>query len=190
MTFSSTGPRNRVKARRYRGRLQRLARRLRNSVLRHDARRVAGAAVPRTCSRSACMPTTPGQRWDYFNRVKRMATIEAIPVPVADYVKDVEAPERRGIEEVLRGEQREHSQSLFARARLPSPAQGRLRILQGRHRQIRQDGDRRRDSETVRKEQGILRQALQNAFRRKTGQQTGSSPKGTIKTPAMPLQEP
>lgn len=36
--------------------------------------------------------TTPAQRWDYFNRVKCMATIEAIPVAVADYVKDVKAP--------------------------------------------------------------------------------------------------
>ena len=28
---------------------------------------------------------TPGQRWDYFNRVKRKATIEAIPLVVANY---------------------------------------------------------------------------------------------------------
>jgi hypothetical protein len=42
--------------------------------------------------------STPGQRWDYFNRLNRMATIEAIPVPVADYVKQVPDPK----EEVLK----------------------------------------------------------------------------------------
>ena len=36
--------------------------------------------------------TTPGERWDYFNRLKRMATIEAIPLAVADYVKKVDDP--------------------------------------------------------------------------------------------------
>jgi hypothetical protein len=35
---------------------------------------------------------TPGQRWDYFNRVKRMATIEAVPVAVANCVKQVADP--------------------------------------------------------------------------------------------------
>ena len=35
---------------------------------------------------------TPAQRWDYFTRVKRQATIEAIPVAVADYVKQVPDP--------------------------------------------------------------------------------------------------
>ena len=42
--------------------------------------------------------STPGQRWDYFNRLNRKATIEAIPVPVADYVKQVPNPK----EEVLK----------------------------------------------------------------------------------------
>jgi hypothetical protein len=36
--------------------------------------------------------TTPGQRWDYFNRLKRMATIEAIPLAVADYIGKVDDP--------------------------------------------------------------------------------------------------
>lgn len=38
------------------------------------------------------LATTPGQRWDYFNRVKRTAAIEALPVAVADFVKDVQDP--------------------------------------------------------------------------------------------------
>ena len=33
------------------------------------------------------MGITPAQRWDYFKRVKQMATIEALPVAVANYVK-------------------------------------------------------------------------------------------------------
>jgi len=36
--------------------------------------------------------TTPSQRWDYFNRVKQMATIEAVPVAVADYVDKIAEP--------------------------------------------------------------------------------------------------
>jgi hypothetical protein len=35
---------------------------------------------------------TPGQRWDYFNRVNRMANIEAIPLAVANYVDKVQDP--------------------------------------------------------------------------------------------------
>jgi len=35
---------------------------------------------------------TPGQRWDYFCRVKRQATIEAAPVAVADYIGQIEDP--------------------------------------------------------------------------------------------------
>lgn len=30
---------------------------------------------------------TPAERWDYFSRIKQMATIEAVAVPVSDYVK-------------------------------------------------------------------------------------------------------
>ena len=44
---------------------------------------------------------TPGQRWDYYNRVHCMASIEAIPLTAADYVKDVDNPPEDGIEEVL-----------------------------------------------------------------------------------------
>ena len=36
--------------------------------------------------------TTPAQRWEYYTRLKRMATIELIPVPVADYVEQVADP--------------------------------------------------------------------------------------------------
>ena len=35
---------------------------------------------------------TPIQRWDYYNRLKRTATIEAIPVAVDVFVKQVEDP--------------------------------------------------------------------------------------------------
>lgn len=42
---------------------------------------------------------TPGQRWDYFNRVNRVATIEAIPVAVADYIKQVKDPTEEELKE-------------------------------------------------------------------------------------------
>ena len=35
---------------------------------------------------------TPAERWDYFNRINRYATIEAVAVPVADYVGKVANP--------------------------------------------------------------------------------------------------
>ena len=35
----------------------------------------------------------PGQRWDYYQRLHRRATIEVIPVPVAKYVDDIQEPE-------------------------------------------------------------------------------------------------
>ena len=35
---------------------------------------------------------TPAERWDYFTRVKQMATIEAVPVAVANYVARVDEP--------------------------------------------------------------------------------------------------
>ncbi len=37
-------------------------------------------------------PTTPAERWDYFNRIYRSATVEMIAVPVADYVAKVANP--------------------------------------------------------------------------------------------------
>jgi hypothetical protein len=41
----------------------------------------------------AGQPTaTPSQRWDWFNRVNRMAVIEAVPLAVSNYVKDVKDP--------------------------------------------------------------------------------------------------
>ena len=54
---------------------------------------------------------TPGQRWDYFCRVKRLAAIEAVPVAVADYVGQVNDPS----EEELRAFFEEHKD------KLPSP---------------------------------------------------------------------
>ncbi len=38
------------------------------------------------------LATTPGQRWDYYNRLKRKAAIEAIPVAIAGFVKQVTDP--------------------------------------------------------------------------------------------------
>ena len=35
---------------------------------------------------------TPAERWDYFTRVKQMATIEAAPVAVANYVDRIDEP--------------------------------------------------------------------------------------------------
>jgi hypothetical protein len=35
---------------------------------------------------------TPAERWDYFNRVKQVATIEAVPVDVASFTKTIEDP--------------------------------------------------------------------------------------------------
>jgi hypothetical protein len=35
---------------------------------------------------------TPAQRWEYFSRVKQMAAIEAVPVPVANYVSRIADP--------------------------------------------------------------------------------------------------
>ena len=39
--------------------------------------------------------TTPAQQWDYFTRLNREATIEALPVRVADYVEKIEDPDEK-----------------------------------------------------------------------------------------------
>jgi hypothetical protein len=41
----------------------------------------------------------PGQRWDYYQRLNRFATIEAAQVPVEQYVKDVKDPPKATLEE-------------------------------------------------------------------------------------------
>ncbi len=41
---------------------------------------------------SSLMALTPAQRWEYFCRLKQMATIEAGPVPVANYLSRVDEP--------------------------------------------------------------------------------------------------
>jgi len=41
---------------------------------------------------SALSATTPAQRWDYLKRLRQQATIEAAPLPVGDYVAEVEDP--------------------------------------------------------------------------------------------------
>lgn len=35
---------------------------------------------------------TPAERWDYFKRVKQMATVEALPVPVDNYLGRIDEP--------------------------------------------------------------------------------------------------
>jgi hypothetical protein len=42
--------------------------------------------------RVSLLGITPAERWEYFARVKQMAAIEALPVPVANYVSRVEDP--------------------------------------------------------------------------------------------------
>jgi hypothetical protein len=46
---------------------------------------------------SSIFGTTPAQRWDYFSRLNRQATIEALPVSVADYVGEVENPDDKTV---------------------------------------------------------------------------------------------
>lgn len=36
----------------------------------------------------------PGQRWDYFQRFSRRATVEVLPVPVDDFVKEIADPDQ------------------------------------------------------------------------------------------------
>lgn len=36
--------------------------------------------------------TTPGQRWDYFQRIRRQAKVELAPIPVRNYVEQVGEP--------------------------------------------------------------------------------------------------
>ena len=41
----------------------------------------------------ALLPTTPAERWDYFQRLRRNAQIEAAAVPVADFTDEVPEPD-------------------------------------------------------------------------------------------------
>jgi len=66
---------------------------MREELLAQQLVKVFTASVQVQDSRGEIVPiATPGQRWDYYNRVHRMATIEAIPLAVADYVKNVDDP--------------------------------------------------------------------------------------------------
>jgi hypothetical protein len=58
---------------------------------------------------------TPSQRWDWFNRVNRMAVIEAVPLAVADYVNKVKDPDDKD-DKVLKAFFEENKD------RLPNPA--------------------------------------------------------------------
>jgi hypothetical protein len=48
---------------------------------------------------TSLVPLTPAQRWEYFCRVKQSAAIEAVAVPVANYLKKVDEPS----DETLKG---------------------------------------------------------------------------------------
>lgn len=61
--------------------------------------------------------TTPAQRWDYFNRLERRATIEVIPVAVANYVGKVqEEPAEEELRELF-----EKYREQYANPVLPEP---------------------------------------------------------------------
>jgi hypothetical protein len=59
--------------------------RLRHELLAVELRMMFNVSV-------SLASTTPAQRWEYYARLKRTATIEAIPVPVVDYVSKVKDP--------------------------------------------------------------------------------------------------
>lgn len=40
----------------------------------------------------ALAPTTPDQRWDYFNRLERRVTAQVLPLPVVEFTDDVKTP--------------------------------------------------------------------------------------------------
>ena len=61
--------------------------------------------------------TTPAQRWDYFTRLKRKATIEVVPVRVDDYIAKVEEEPSK---ETLRAFFEEHRDA-YAFPRSPEP---------------------------------------------------------------------
>ena len=42
--------------------------------------------------------TTPAQRWDYFNRLKRMVTIEVVPVAAEEFAKEIADPGDKTLE--------------------------------------------------------------------------------------------
>ena len=66
---------------------------MREELLARQFSELFFASVQARDSRGDVLPiATPGQRWDYYNRLHRTATIEAIPLAVADYVKDVSDP--------------------------------------------------------------------------------------------------
>jgi hypothetical protein len=45
------------------------------------------------------MPTPPGQRWDYYERLNRRATVQVTAVPVAKYLDEVQDPDESTLRE-------------------------------------------------------------------------------------------
>ncbi len=50
------------------------------------------ASQMETMFQTSLVALTPAQRWEYFARVKQMATIEAVAVPAANYVRRIDEP--------------------------------------------------------------------------------------------------
>jgi len=63
------------------------------------------------------MATTPAQRWEYFTRVKQRATIEAIAVPVAQYLDRIPDPSDDDLKVFF-----EEYKTKYPRPDLPDPA--------------------------------------------------------------------
>lgn len=58
-------------------------------VLRHELLAMRLQMMFETSLRGA----TPGQRWDYYTRLKRQARVEVLPVPVASFTDEIETPD-------------------------------------------------------------------------------------------------
>jgi hypothetical protein len=52
--------------------------------------------------------STPEQRWEYFGRLMRQATIESFPVPVARYVADIAEPDKKTVEKFFNDHQNDY----------------------------------------------------------------------------------
>jgi len=71
---------------------------------------------------------TPAQRWDYFNRLERKATIEAAPVPVANFARDIEDPGDEVLKEFF-----EQYKERYAHPNFPEPGFRRPRRIAVRY---------------------------------------------------------
>lgn len=72
---------------------------LRHELLALRLRQMFGVTPRESMFYVGLAGTTPAQRWDYYSRLKRLATIELIPVSVADYVDKIKAPSETTLQE-------------------------------------------------------------------------------------------